>query len=384
MMVGTARSSIVSGMRGRRVGPGGVGVVLAVGSLLALLSGWGGHGFPTIRSSSAINVSFYSGTSGKLAAGSDPSVLPGPVLIADRANNRLLIIDPTGRLLWVFPRPGDLRPGETFRAADDAFFSSDGKQIVATQEDDAAISVIDVAHRRIVFRYGLAGAPGSAPNRLSNPDDAMLLPGGWIITADIKNCRLLLLKVGSHRPSRIYGTTEQSCFHAPPAHWGSPNGAFPMRNGHFLVTEINGDWVNELTLAGTVVRSWHPPDLSYPSDSNEIRPGVYLSVDYTSSGAVETFDRSGHVLWRYHPRPGDPQLNHPSLAEPLPNGDVLVSDDGNDRVIVIDPRTHRVVWQYGHTAKPGRSAGYLDDPDGVDLTPPNSLLIRARATLGHP
>ena len=358
--------------------------MLAVGSLSALLAGWAGHGLPITRSSSAINVSFHSRTSGNLAAGSDSSVLPGPVLIADRANNRLLIIDPSGRLLWEFPRPADLRPGETFRAADDAFFSSDGKQIVATQEDDAAISVIDVAHRRIVYRYGLPGAPGSAPNRLSNPDDAMLLPGGWIITADIKNCRLLLLTVGSHRPARVYGTTEQSCFHAPPAHWGSPNGAFPMRNGHFLVTEINGDWVDELTLAGTVVRSWHPPDLSYPSDSNEVRPGVYLSVDYTSSGAVETFDRNGHVLWRYHPRQGDPQLDHPSLAEPLPNGDVLVSDDGNDRVIVIDPRTNRVVWQYGHTAKPGRSAGYLADPDGVDLTPPNSLLIRARATLGHP
>jgi len=31
--------------------------------------------------------------------GSDASVLPGPVLIADRGNNRLLEIDPLGRTL---------------------------------------------------------------------------------------------------------------------------------------------------------------------------------------------------------------------------------------------------------------------------------------------
>lgn len=319
-----------------------------------------------------------------LARGSDPSVLPGPVLIADRANNRLLIVNPKGEIVWEFPRPGDLRPGQTFRSPDDAFFSPGGRQILATQEDDFAISLIDVAPRRIVYRYGAAGVPGSGPNELWNPDDAMQLPGGWILTADIKNCRLLLIRPGRHRPYRVYGTTTQECEHAPPARWGSPNGAFPMRNGHFLVTEINGDWVDELTLAGEVLGSWHPPGFTYPSDSNEVKPGLYLSVDYTDPGSVETFNRQGSLVWRYQPRPGDPQLNHPSLAEPLPNGDILLNDDDNNRVIVIDPHTNKIVWQYGHTGRPGNAPGYLDDPDGVDLAPPHSLLIRHRATIGHP
>lgn len=319
-----------------------------------------------------------------LAPGSNSSVLPGPVLIADRANNRLLIVNPEGEVVWEFPRRSDLLPGQTFGSPDDAFFSPDGRQIVATQEDKFALSLIDVAKRRIVYRYGTPGIPGSGPNRLWNPDDAMQLPGGWILTADIKNCRLLLIKPGQHRPYRIYGTTTQNCEHAPPARWGSPNGAFPMRNGHFLLTEINGDWVDELTLAGKVLGSWHPPGFTYPSDSNEVRPGLYLSVDYTDPGSVETFDRQGRLVWRYQPRRGDPPLNHPSLAEPLPNGDILLNDDGNNRVIVIDPRTNKLVWQYGHTGKAGSAPGYLDDPDGVDLAPPYSLLIRQRTTLGHP
>jgi hypothetical protein len=323
-------------------------------------------------------------TKGQLAPGSDPAVLPGPVLIADRSNNRLLIVTPKGKIIWQFPRPADLRAGQSFRVPDDAFFSPDGKQIVTTHEDNFVISVINIASRRIVYRYGKPGVPGSGPNRLWNPDDAMLLPGGWIFTADIKNCRLLLIKIGEHQPRRIYGTTTQNCYHAPPRHWGSPNGAYPMRNGHFLVTEINGDWVDELTLAGTVIRSWHPPGFSYPSDSNEIRPGLYLSVDYTSPGGLETFDTHGRLHWRYQPRPGDPPLNHPSFARPLPNGDILLNDDDNDRVIVIDPHTNRIVWQYGHTGQPGRAPGYLNDPDGVDLTPPHSLLIQQRTTIGHP
>jgi hypothetical protein len=124
--------------------------------------------------------------------------------------------------------------------------------------------------------------------------------------------------------------------------------------------------------------------VAYPSDSNEVSPGVYVTVDYSSPGALETFDSAGRVLWRYHPLPGDAQLNHPSLALPLPDGDFLMNDDRNHRVVVIDPRTDRIVWQYGVTGRPGTGPGLLDNPDGVDLAPPESLLIRHASTIGQP
>lgn len=323
-------------------------------------------------------------TAPHLAKGSDPSVLPGPLLIADRSNDRLLVVDPQGRILWQFPRKGDLRPGQSFPVPDDAFFTPDGKRIIVTEEDVFAVTVIDIATHRIVYRYGKVGVSGSGPNRLWNPDDALMLPNGWIFTPDIKNCRLLLIRPGAHTPARVFGSPAYGCEHDPPRRWGSPNGAFPMRNGNYLVTEINGSWVNELNLAGRVLRSWHPPGVSYPSDSNEVKPGLYVTVGYQSPGVLETFDRRGTLHWRYRPRAGQPQLDHPSLAEPLPNGDFLVTDDYNQRVIVVDPRTNRIVWQYGHTGRAGTAPGYLHQPDGLDLAPPHSLLIRSRATMGLP
>jgi hypothetical protein len=53
-------------------------------------------------------------------------------------------------------------------------------------------------------------------------------------------------------------------------------------------------------------------------------------------------------------------------------------------VRVVDPATNRVVWQYGHTGKSGSAPSYLFDPDGVDLVPPDSLLITHAATMGGP
>jgi DNA-binding beta-propeller fold protein YncE len=219
-----------------------------------------------------------SGSSGTLQPGSDPSVLPGPVLIADRDNNRLLEVSPTGSVLWRFPKPGDLAPGESFKLPDDAFFSPDGREIVATQEDDFVISIVDVAHRRIVYRYGHPGVPGSEPGYVHNPDDALLMPSGDLLSADIKNCRVLIIHPPAHRPLRQLGQTG-NCEHQLGVSYGSPNGAFPMSNGDTAITEINGDWLDVISPAGRPVLDTHPPGFTYPSDTNEIQPGVFLSVD---------------------------------------------------------------------------------------------------------
>ena len=315
---------------------------------------------------------------GLLAPGSDPSALPADVLIADHHNNRLLIVDPQGRIRWEFPRPGDLAPGQTFLQPDDAFFSPDGRYIIVTQEDDFVISVISVATSKIVYRYGVPGVPGAGPNHLFNPDDAMLTPTGVIVSADIKNCRVVIITPPAHVLTRVIGQTTNACMHDPPHRFGSPNGAFPMTDGNYLITEINGDWADEMSLGGAVSWSANPPGVLYPSDTNEVYPGRYLTVDYSDPGQIVEFTSAGHLLWRMG------GFNQPSLALPLPNGDILLNDDFNHRVCVVDPATHRIVWQYGHTGKSGSAPGYLNDPDGVDLVPPDSLLVTHAATMGEP
>lgn len=317
---------------------------------------------------------------GHLRPGSNPSVLPSSLLIVDKFNNRLIVVDPQGRIRWQFPQAGDLAAGQTFRIPDDAFFTPDGRYLIATQEDQAVITLIDIAKHRIVYRYGVPGHPGMTANHLSNPDDAIVLPDGYILSADIKNCRLVLIAPGAHTPAHVIGRTTTACLHDPPRRWGSPNGIFPMSNGHYLVTEINGNWVDSIGLDGTIYWTTHPPGVSYPSDTNQIGPDRVLTVDYATPGKVVIFDHTGRKIWSYRGT-GSNTLNHPSLALPLPNGDVVLNDDYNHRVIVIDPHTNTIVWQYGTTGVAGSRPGYLNNPDGLDLVPPKSLLSTHSTTL---
>jgi hypothetical protein len=390
------RSALSSGHPARAVAALAAAVAAVLGGCTAPSSSQAGHppgaaSTPLPRSSSpspstpprpatAFRLLPASGP-GHLAAGSDPQALPGDVLIADENNRRLLLVDPYGRIRWMFPGPGALRPDQVFGPPDDAFVSPDGRSIVATQEEDQTISVIDIATGRITRRYGHPGVPGSTPGYYYHPDDAMLLPGGQILVADILNCRILLLS--ARGIARQLGSTSTACRHDPPRQFAQPNGAFPLTDGHYLITEILGDWVEEMSLSGHVYWSAHPPGVSYPSDANEVSPGRYIVADYSSPGQVVIFGRTGQLLWRFRPA-GAAALNHPSLALPLPNGNILVNDDYNDRVIVISPRTNRIVWQYGHDGVPGSAPGYLAKPDGVDLAPPDSLLMMHAATIGTP
>src|SRR2546422_11660713 len=52
-----------------------------------------------------------------------PGVMPANLLIADRANNRVIEVTPDRKIVWEFPRPGDLLPGQRFRWPDDAFYA---------------------------------------------------------------------------------------------------------------------------------------------------------------------------------------------------------------------------------------------------------------------
>ncbi len=317
---------------------------------------------------------------GRLVAGSDPRDLPRPLLISDEHNNRLLIIDRDGRTLWEFPRKGDLAAGQTFKTPDDAYFTPDGKQIISTQGDDNVISVIDVATRKIVRTLGKSGIAGSGPNQLNGPDDAMMLPNGDIVASDISNCRIIMIPRGAQAVSRQLGRTG-TCEHKPPQTLGSPSGAFPMMNGNYLVSEINGGWVSEMSLSGKVAWSVKVPTVAYITDPNEISKDRYLTVDYSNPGQVVTFDHTGKVQWRYAPT-GEMAMNKPSQAMPLPNGNYMVCDRGNHRLIIVDPKSKAVLWQYGKTGVAGRSPGLLNFPTGMDFLPPDALLTKHGASMG--
>lgn len=291
-----------------------------------------------------------------------PGPIPGYLLIADRGNDRMLLVDSAKHVLWRYPGGGRLAMKFVFD--DDTFFGPRDDRIISNQEDQNTIQIVSFPGKHVLWRYGHVDVKGSAAGYLNTPDDAYLLSSGLVSVADAYNCRVIFISP-THRIVRQIGTSG-ICRHDPPRYLGAVNGATPLAHGDTLVSEIDGAWIDDIARSGRLRWAVQAP-VRYPSDPQLLRGNRILLADYSHPGAVIVMTRTGKVVWRYAPAGGPGELDHPSLATQIAPGLIAINDDFRDRVVIVSMRTHHIVWQYGHTDQPGSAAGHLRTPDGLDL-----------------
>lgn len=291
--------------------------------------------------------------------------LPYPIVIADRRNNRLIEITPDKRIVWEFPSPNL----KLYRGNEDVNFSHDGRLLAVSEEDNYDVHIVDYENKAITWTWGVPDTRGSKDNLLNYPDDAHLLADGKFLTADIRNCRVLIVDPKLNAVETQWGQPGQ-CKHKPPKQLAHPNGATPLDNGDILVSEITDAWISRITRGGEVLWSVRAPNVRYPSDAFPTVDGQQVIVaDFSKPGRVVIFDpKTGKKTWEYFVAEGEKALDHPSLARELPDtGDIIIADDLRDRVIVVDRKTKEIIWQYGVTGVKDHKPGYLNYPDGFDL-----------------
>jgi len=99
-------------------------------------------------------------------------------------------------------------------------------------------------------------------------------------------------------------------------------------------------------------------------------PVPWSPTSWVASLEAKVRGQAGHL------QPG----SNPSV---LP-GPILIADRNNSRLLLVDPKTNQVVWQYGVTDVSGSAPGYFDKPDSVDLAPPYALDMVHAPTMGIP
>ena len=350
------------------------GLVVLIVIIVVLTSGGGGIKPPANTTTAGSRFAHAGKGKGYLAVKLDTSVLGENILVADRNNSRLLALSPLGQPVYSL----------TQSAPSDAYLSSTGHTVFVTEHSQSVVVVRRVDSGRISYIYGRSGVRSAAENRLHDPQTAQETAGGQLVIADRGNCRIVFVdpNSSSHKTKAVWGSPGHCTHHVNPTVTGDtfafPVAAFAASNGDVVVTEQHPAWVDILTRDGSLVSAVELSDFASPSDANEYAPNHVIVVDHTRPGKIAEFDFSSSNAtltpsWQYAPSSGAGELNKPTLAVVLENGDVLVADAGNDRVIVIDPKLDhgagKIVWQYGHKARPGSRPGFLHTPDSVTLVP---------------
>jgi len=147
-------------------------------------------------------------------------------------------------------------------------------------------------------------------------------------------------------------------------------------NGRLLVVTSAGEILWTFPTAGSL-----PPGQRFEADDAFVAPdGLTIVANDDKHNVIDRIDiKTGRLVWQYghygvpSSRPGF--LNGPDDAYPLANGDVIVADISNCRVIEIAP-SKRIVRQWGQTGVcVDRAPTSYGSPNGDTPLPDGGLLI---------
>ena len=301
----------------------------------------------------------------RLRADRRPEQRPAPARVA-LASRRLAVPASRRRAVGaVVPRPGRRVLHARLPADLDerGVQPDDGADLGAPAPDRVVVRAPGVAR----LRHGISLQPGRRLPAAERPDDGRRHPE---LPRPLGEPR----RTASCARSAIAG----ACAHDPPYGLSSPNGATPARRRRRARDRDRR--LGRPADGGRTARYSVRTPTTYPSDAQLLPNGNILVAGFDSPGRVDEITPSGRIVWTFEPS-GYWTLDRPSLAVRWPNGMIAITDDWHHRVLVVDPRTKRVVWSYGHLNRPGPPTATSTSRTGSTCC--RRRCVAARATPGR-
>ena len=169
--------------------------------------------------------------------------------------------------------------------------------------------------------------------------------------------------------------------------------------GNILITDQFNNRVIEIDPSGAIVWSFgsghgNTSAGAIVGTNDAERVGVFTLMSGTGippggtknckkSGCADNrvilVDPNGNIVWQYGQFGvtgfGPNQLNTPVQNTFLPNGHILITDQGNERIIEVRPADNAIVWQYGQNGVVGSGANQLNNPNAAELLANGNILI---------
>ncbi|MBV8665274.1 MAG: hypothetical protein JO269_02210 [Burkholderiaceae bacterium] len=112
------------------------------------------------------------------------------------ADNRVVLVNHDGKILWQYGQAGVTGAGmnqlntPVHSLLLTKFQNRPGWQVMITDQGNQRVIVVDRGGR-LLWQYGTTGVSGMGPNQLNNPNSAELLDNGHILIADENNNRVI-------------------------------------------------------------------------------------------------------------------------------------------------------------------------------------------------
>jgi hypothetical protein len=273
----------------------------------------------------------------------------------------------TKQIVWSFgsgnsqlcnPGPGAIiAPNDAERIADGLTLISGtgvapGTPGLAPCADNRVIVVNQAG--AIVWQYGRAGQTGSGYDLLNTPVFAIQLPNHNILITDQGNNRVIEVTLAK-KIVWSYGPA------SGPGALNSPNSAEQLPNGNFLIADENNNRIIVVDPAGHIIWDYQR-GINTAAFASRLPNDDTLITD-AGHNRILIINPAKQVVFQYFTNTSA-QSNatpNPTNAVMIQGGDIIIADQFNDRVIVING-AGQIVFQYGRINHPGAGFDELYAP----------------------
>jgi hypothetical protein len=129
--------------------------------------------------------------------------------------------------------------------------------------------------------------------------------------------------------------------------FNNPRGVYQKENGNILVVDFKHKAYEINYNTRNVI--WEMSGFYYPNSIQEMKNGNYLITDEHNNRVIEVEASTQNIVRSY-----TEGLWSPNYARELENGDWLISDTDNHRVIQVD-KNNNLVWELSNLHAPNRA-----------------------------
>ena len=285
----------------------------------------------------------------------------GNILIADQWNNRVIETTPAGVIVWSFglgpidfSTNSPISVNDAERVGDYTLMANPGDApgvIPQTPNGSADNRVLLVnAAGNVVWQYGQFGQTGAGSNLLNTPVQCTFVPGFKVLITDQGNNRIIEVNYNKEIVWQYPGTDTNAADQL-----NAPNSAELLANGHILIADQGNSRALEVTAADKIVNTFSAGGtVNILAFASRLTNGDTLLTDAGNARIVEV-NANDQLVWQYFTTNTAPMdgVGDMSIAAPEPtrairlaNGDTLISDQLNNRVIQVNS-SGNIVADYG-------------------------------------
>ncbi|MCC6629524.1 MAG: hypothetical protein IT340_19260 [Chloroflexi bacterium] len=267
-----------------------------------------------------------------VAAAPTAAVVETRYLIADYDNNRVLEVNSTGAVQFRYGEPATKKT--VIEAPARAFRLANGNTMMVDNGE------IDTNPR--VFGRALEVTPsGAIVNQVTGlflPTDVQVLPNGKWLISELSKYRRRVIEVA---PGTVVTDATPAVYQNQPTGKDAPVGVFSavrLPNGNTVISDHGLGKVAEISPAGNVIRQ--KTGLGAPTRVSVTPDGTWLIPEKTRFQVLEYNPDTGQTVRTFITGKNPGPVNRTKFllgsAERLPNGNTLIADGENNRVIEMD------------------------------------------------